>query len=65
MLKCFRCGRIAYRNSHFGIVQCGSCGWRVTVPQYEREEQKRKGHGTTSVRVFRAARREESVGEHA
>ena len=42
MLMCLECGGIAYRNSYFGIVTCQSCGWRVSIKEYEELENQRK-----------------------
>jgi uncharacterized Zn finger protein (UPF0148 family) len=38
MLMCLECGGIAYRNSYFGTVTCQSCGWRVSIEEYEELE---------------------------
>ena len=38
MLMCLECGGIAYRNSYFGTVTCQSCGWRVSIKEYEELE---------------------------
>jgi len=43
MLMCLECGGIAYRNSYFGTVTCQSCGWKVSIKEYEELENQRKG----------------------
>ena len=42
MLMCLECGGIAYRNSYFGTVTCQSCGWKVSIKEYEELENQRK-----------------------
>ena len=42
MLMCLECGGIAYKNSYFGVVTCQSCGWRVSIKEYEELENQRK-----------------------
>jgi len=38
MLMCLECGGIAYKNSYFGVATCQSCGWRVSIKEYEELE---------------------------
>jgi uncharacterized Zn finger protein (UPF0148 family) len=45
MLMCLECGGIAYRNSYFGTVTCRSCGWRVSIKEYEELEVTCKSEG--------------------
>jgi uncharacterized Zn finger protein (UPF0148 family) len=42
MLMCPKCGGIAYRNSYFDTVTCQSCGWKVSIKEYEELENQRK-----------------------